>query len=365
MELKLENITLKNNAKYVIYGFSEAGILLCKTLQLLGNEVCAFICSKGYKKFDRVAGIKVYIDTEYMTYHFQKDGRPIILNTVQQVQVAQSVERRFKNIEEGNLFYQINTISDWLKIHILFYKTYFKNKGIDISKKFLEIEGYTFINPFTTNDRHYSWSFLLECCDLILPALFNDISMVFEGPYEYENVQVEKNDIVIDCGSNIGLFANIAAKKCKKVYAFEPIEKTSKYIDTITKLYGNIEICKYACGDKKGIVNFSNSDDNNVNCIVSEETVESIRVPMIDLDSFVRDNNIERVDFIKADIEGAERDMLKGAQWILSEFAPKLSICEYHLPDDPQVLERLILEANPNYIVKHEYMKIHAYVPNR
>jgi hypothetical protein len=58
-------------------------------------------------------------------------------------------------------------------------------------------------------------------------------------------------------------------------------------------------------------------------------------VPAITLDAFVERNNIERVDFIKADIEGAERNMLRGAKRILREFAPKLSICTYHLPDRP------------------------------
>jgi FkbM family methyltransferase len=44
------------------------------------------------------------------------------------------------------------------------------------------------------------------------------------------------------------------------------------------------------------------------------------------LDKFVEDNKLERVDFIKADIEGAERDMLRGATNTLKTFAPKLAI---------------------------------------
>ncbi|MDR0764457.1 MAG: FkbM family methyltransferase [Synergistaceae bacterium] len=78
------------------------------------------------------------------------------------------------------------------------------------------------------------------------------------------------------------------------------------------------------------------------------ETVE-----VTTIDDFVRENNITRVDFIKADIEGFERNMLKGAEFVLSHFGPKLAICTYHLPDDPEVLERIILEANPNYRVVH------------
>lgn len=69
------------------------------------------------------------------------------------------------------------------------------------------------------------------------------------------------------------------------------------------------------------------------------------------------------MDFIKSDIEGEERNMLRGAMETLRRFSPKLSICKYHLPDDPENLKKIILEANPNYVIREEYMKLYAYVP--
>jgi hypothetical protein len=80
------------------------------------------------------------------------------------------------------------------------------------------------------------------------------------------------------------------------------------------------------------------------------------------LDKFAEKNKLERVDFIKADIEGAERDLLRDATHVLRTFAPKLAICTYHLPDDPQVLERIIKEANPQYSVVHTRHKLFASV---
>ena len=55
--------------------------------------------------------------------------------------------------------------------------------------------------------------------------------------------------------------------------------------------------------------------------------------------------------------------MLAGAQETLRRFAPKLAICTYHLPDDKEVLEGLIKQANPDYIVTHRWKKLYAYVP--
>jgi hypothetical protein len=68
------------------------------------------------------------------------------------------------------------------------------------------------------------------------------------------------------------------------------------------------------------------------------------------------------VDFIKADMEGAERDMLKGATNVLKTFALKPAICTCHLPDDSEVLENIIKEANPAYTVVHLRHKLFAAV---
>ena len=85
-------------------------------------------------------------------------------------------------------------------------------------------------------------------------------------------------------------------------------------------------------------------------------------VKVTTIDQFVSENQIRKVDFIKADIEGTERYMLKGATETLRRFAPKLAICTYHLKDDPLVLDSIIKEANPAYTVMHTRHQLFASV---
>jgi FkbM family methyltransferase len=191
-----------------------------------------------------------------------------------------------------------------------------------------------------------------------------------EGPYENEYVKIRKNDIVIDAGANMGLFSMYCSeKKIKKVYAFEPqasVLATLKGNIQLNALAESVEIVPMGLSDMNDFYSLSHSNlGREAASIVlkrnEDNDIEKIRC--VSLDSWVAENNIPRIDFIKADIEGAERYMLLGATQILKDFSPRLAICTYHLPDDPKVLEKIILKANNKYIINHSSHKLYAFVP--
>jgi FkbM family methyltransferase len=196
-----------------------------------------------------------------------------------------------------------------------------------------------------------------------------------EGPYGYTeddfDVTVKPGDVVIDAGAWIGDFSAFAASKGAFAYAFEPTLNIFKMLQKTAELNsgggGGFTPVNKGLGSSDGMASLCEDRSGNeagnrilIKAADSEQGAEEIAV--ITLDKFVQEQNLKRIDFIKADIEGAERDMLLGGRGVLKEFAPRLALCTYHLPDDPQVMESLILESNPRYKVKHISHKLFAAV---
>ena len=80
-----------------------------------------------------------------------------------------------------------------------------------------------------------------------------------------------------------------------------------------------------------------------------EGAVEVEKIPLTTIDKLVADLKLERVDYIKMDIEGAEPKALVGAKATLAKFKPRLSIATEHPQDDPKVITEIIRSARSDY----------------
>jgi len=198
-------------------------------------------------------------------------------------------------------------------------------------------------------------------------------SIYGEGPYECGNVWLESGDVVIDAGANMGVFSALASKKCCSdneegaVYAFEPVPQNIDILKITADLNNAITIVPEGLSDSIGTIDIYLQQSSGEHTILSDLSKnadsEKIEIQTTTLDRFAHERNLKKIDFIKADIEGAERLMLMGAKNVLRDYSPKLALCTYHLPDDPQVMQEIILDANPNYIIEQAEMKMFAYVP--
>ena len=283
---------------------------------------------------------------------------------------------------KGLLFLYTDRINKALGRKTNFYASLVKNLFIkrfkrenyyqikDVKLPILGVDDENMLRGLVLGDTFYSY---LYCSDKYDERTFDKCDKFLgEGLYglvnSQVNVTVEPGDIVIDAGSWIGDFAAYASVRGATTYAFEPADETFAYLEQTAKLNKNIIPVKKGLSDENTSTTLyvnveGNSGGNALRLKTNEEMKASSSVETVKLDDFVHENNLPRVDFIKSDIEGFERHMLAGAQGVLREFAPKLALCTYHLPDDPEVMADLIKQANPKYNIVQKRKKLFASVP--
>jgi hypothetical protein len=141
-----------------------------------------------------------------------------------------------------------------------------------------------------------------------------------DSPHRYEtnDYKVEAGDVIVDIGSAEGIWALTYVENAKKIYLFECQEH---WIQALLKTFepwkNKVEIIKKYV---------SNSTKGNE----------------ITLDDFLQGKEI---DFIKADIEGAEIRFLEGAAKTISNTGNlRLLICTYHKQDDAEKIKGILIE---------------------
>ena len=144
--------------------------------------------------------------------------------------------------------------------------------------------------------------------------------------YNIKNIFEVKNDaVVFDIGAFKGDTAYFFSKKCSnkaRIYAFEPDENNYKILLKIKDKYKLNNVIT------KNIL-LSNAE-KEIDFISMIENTPTIKKNAITIDKFVEENNIEKIDYIKMDVEGAEKNILEGAIKTIKKFKPSLAIAIYH-----------------------------------
>jgi FkbM family methyltransferase len=131
-----------------------------------------------------------------------------------------------------------------------------------------------------------------------------------------------KDDIVFDVGTNIGTIANWFANRTQHVHGFEPHPANLQMTNDQIALRNtkNITLSQLALGSEPGTLQLhvkSFHGHHSLGDTSSSPTVEKIDVEVDTVDRYCATNEIERIDFLKIDVEGFEEDVLKGAASML------------------------------------------------
>lgn len=181
-------------------------------------------------------------------------------------------------------------------------------------------------------------SFLLDPRDLV------PVTILRTGEWQPEIWQAMAPELLpgsvfLDVGAHIGYFslkAAVAVGKSGRVVAFEPNPETVALLNDNVRASGanNVTVEPIACTDREqtltlyaaGEINTGMSSLARANANVTEEGPKPYTVRGRPIDAVVRELNLNRVDAIKIDVEGAELLVLKGTLDTLKRFHPKLVI---------------------------------------
>ena len=163
--------------------------------------------------------------------------------------------------------------------------------------------------------------------------------------YSNSDFDIHDNDIVIDVGAHIGLFALFASQFCKhgKIFCFEPIKENYELlIENInSNKIKNIIPFNFAVSKTSDSVKIFLNDDYSGHSMFLE-TNNFVIVKSKSLHDIFSENNIQECNFLKLDCEGAEYEIINS---LSPEFLNKIKkyAIEYHLADThPELLQQLI-----------------------
>ena len=149
--------------------------------------------------------------------------------------------------------------------------------------------------------------------------------------------KIKSGDVVFDIGASYGSYALTARSMGATVYAFEP--EKSVYCDLVS----NIELNNWQ--DKCfafniGLWSYETTVDMKEYAPHWPKFSISEDYSMKTLDQLSKMNMVEKLDWIKIDVEGAEEHVIKGGMLTISRFKPKLFI-ECHVFLDPNIVSNI------------------------
>lgn len=158
------------------------------------------------------------------------------------------------------------------------------------------------------------------------------------GEYETQELEMvmkictylERDSVIFDIGANLGWYSLnvLSSNLAYKCYAFEPVQETFHRLTEnfvcngfdVSKLYNfgfykeTAEIGFFYNTEESGASSLANLRENNA-------TIEIV-CKMKKMDDFIKEEGIDRLDFIKCDVEGSELFVYQGGKETIEKFKP-------------------------------------------
>ncbi len=162
-------------------------------------------------------------------------------------------------------------------------------------------------------------------------------------------------DVVLDCGSNVGVTVRWELMRgAKLVVAIEPGPAPIECLRrNLASEIAQRRVIVYPKGvwDRDARLRLTERETMSSEgaSVFSHRDGSGVEVPLTTIDKIVAELGLERVDFIKLDVEGAEAEALRGAAATVAKFHPRMAIAVEHRVSDPDRLSALVPRLWPGY----------------
>lgn len=177
-----------------------------------------------------------------------------------------------------------------------------------------------------------------------------------ERVYDHPLVHVRRDDVVIDCGAHIGGFTRIALQAgARLVVAIEPeTANLSAFRRNFEQELKSARVLLIPKGvwetTGKLPLHISKTGDSH-SVIFAQKGPGDDEIEVTTLDALAGELKLDKVDFIKMDIEGSETNALRGARQVIQRWKPRMAISSYHVKGDPAALCALVWSTRSDYLV--------------
>jgi FkbM family methyltransferase len=186
------------------------------------------------------------------------------------------------------------------------------------------------------------------------------IAEQLQNVYTYEEEFGTEGAVVFDCGANVGDFSRLALSKgASLVVAIEPSPETAVCLRrNLAEAIAGGRVIVYENGvwdcEVKLYLETANAEVPGSHRVVASPDLakQGAWVELTTIDSIVGELNLERLDFIKMDVEGAEQKALLGGARTITRHRPKLAIATEHTDDrlaNSGGVLRIIKKIEPAY----------------
>jgi FkbM family methyltransferase len=162
--------------------------------------------------------------------------------------------------------------------------------------------------------------------------------------YQIPQTRVEAEDVVFDCGCAEGVFTFLTQQQAKQVFAFEPLPAFLRGLRRSFTGSPKVELVACALAENPGRAYLQEAGISS--SITSEPTATSVAVESID--HYCAEYKV-RMSYFKADLEGHEMNVLRGAAEAIRANKPRVAITTYHRKEHAVEIAAWLKSLHPGY----------------